>query len=201
MTRTIAALLAAASIAGFAAPAAAQTRYFARERLVGMTTTSAPSEETPSTYAGTWRSQSGTPTYSRCTAGAQQVSYQPTCMKDGVIDQSQASCDPAARPGATTTTTRACTLNCETPTATNINYYDRDAEIGRFEAGTSLENAIRWTKALCEARSIASTKDLAYCQVYYNANGLYYAYIISVATQKFTSASPNKVWVGQCTRQ
>jgi hypothetical protein len=199
MTRIIAALLAAATIAGVAAPASAQTRYFARERLVGLAKPT-PSEEAPSTYAGTWRSQSGTPTYSRCTAGAQDVTYMPTCVKDGVIDQSQASCDPSAKPSATKTTTRACTLNCETPTATSINYYDRDAEIARYDAGTPLEDAIRWTKALCEARSIASTKNLAYCQVYYNANGLYYAYIISVATQKFTTAGPNKVWVGECTR-
>jgi hypothetical protein len=36
MTRIIAALLAAASIAGVATPVAAQTKYFARERIVGM---------------------------------------------------------------------------------------------------------------------------------------------------------------------
>jgi hypothetical protein len=35
MTRTIAALLAAAAFAGVAAPAAAQTKYFAREDLAG----------------------------------------------------------------------------------------------------------------------------------------------------------------------
>jgi hypothetical protein len=39
MTRIIAALLAAATIAGIAAPAAAQTKYFARERIVGMPAT------------------------------------------------------------------------------------------------------------------------------------------------------------------
>jgi hypothetical protein len=35
MIRTVAALLAAATIAGIAAPAAAQTKYFARENLAG----------------------------------------------------------------------------------------------------------------------------------------------------------------------
>jgi hypothetical protein len=41
MTRTIAALLAAATIVGVAAPSDAQTKYFARERIVGVPTASA----------------------------------------------------------------------------------------------------------------------------------------------------------------
>lgn len=60
MTRTIAALLAAASIAGVCAPAAAQTKYFARERIVGLAKTAAV------TYVPTYSS-----TFGSCVDGSQ----------------------------------------------------------------------------------------------------------------------------------
>jgi hypothetical protein len=49
MTRTVAALLAAASIAGLAAPATAQTKYFVRERLMGLSKTAEAAKPVGST--------------------------------------------------------------------------------------------------------------------------------------------------------
>jgi hypothetical protein len=63
MTRTIAALLAAASIAGIAAPAAAQTKYYARESLTTKTTTQAAP-----TYVATYSSSYGACVNSRQSA-------------------------------------------------------------------------------------------------------------------------------------
>lgn len=63
MTRTIAALLAAATIAGIAAPAAAQTKYYVRERLT--TRTSSPPAPT---YVATYSSSYGACVNSRQSA-------------------------------------------------------------------------------------------------------------------------------------
>lgn len=60
MKRTIAALLAAASIVGAAAPASAQTKYYVRERLVGLTkSTTPPATTAPVTYSPTYSSSYG----------------------------------------------------------------------------------------------------------------------------------------------
>jgi len=73
MTRTIAALLAVATIAGIAAPAAAQTRYYARERLSIV----APKGETP---------PPSPPTYSRC--GGFTEGNRITAINTGELDGS-----------------------------------------------------------------------------------------------------------------
>lgn len=52
MTRTIAALLAAATIAGVVAPAAAQTRYFAREKITVLNASAAGQPTTVETKCG-----------------------------------------------------------------------------------------------------------------------------------------------------
>jgi len=60
MTRTVAALLAAATLIGFAAPATAQTTYYAREHIVRLpkstapTTPSAPAETYDATYSNVY---------------------------------------------------------------------------------------------------------------------------------------------------
>lgn len=77
MTRTIAALLAAASIVGVAVPAAAQTKYYARERIVGMPISAAtpPADTTPAvTYVPTYST-----TYGACSGGTK--SYALTSCK------------------------------------------------------------------------------------------------------------------------
>jgi hypothetical protein len=54
MIRTIAALLAAATIAGVAVPATAQTRYYARERLMAMKKASPPVPVYTATYSSSY---------------------------------------------------------------------------------------------------------------------------------------------------
>lgn len=76
MTRAIAILLAAATIAGIAAPAAAQTRYYARERLQGIAsaTTTRPAK-TKSTCgvpaAGKWVHTAAATPYGTVTGSTQ----------------------------------------------------------------------------------------------------------------------------------
>lgn len=65
MTRAIAAMLAAATIAGVCAPAAAQTKYNARERLMAMKNASS----TAPTYVATYSSG-----YGACVDGRQSAS-------------------------------------------------------------------------------------------------------------------------------
>jgi hypothetical protein len=103
MTRTIAAMLAAATIAGVAAPATAQTKYYAREVLVR---TSVPSK----TYTGTW----GVSGYSSssCVSGKKEGTPITTCTDNRVADSSKSSCDPVKEP--TGKVVSACFRTCGT---------------------------------------------------------------------------------------
>jgi hypothetical protein len=112
MTRTIAALLAAATLAGIAAPAAAQTKYYARERIVGMPTSSsssdasgsvpsAPSTGTPA-FDGTWTSSEGA---SYCSGRVRQ--------KDVALSCNGTSCDPSNKPSTNPIVVGSCTSVCQ----------------------------------------------------------------------------------------
>lgn len=84
MTRTIATLLAIATIAGVAAPATAQTKYFARERLVGLTSASngTPAAKTyVPTYSNTYGACSNK-TKSKSIASCAQTDGTPAALSD-----------------------------------------------------------------------------------------------------------------------
>lgn len=72
MRRTIATVLAAATIAGFAAPVAAQTKYYARQKVMKATT------EQPATYVPTYSQ-----TYSTCSGGTQSAPIASCAKSDG----------------------------------------------------------------------------------------------------------------------
>jgi len=102
MTRTIAALLAAATIAGVAAPAAAQTRYYARERLVGMPTS--PSAAPAYGYAAVYST-----TYSKCSGDTQSAAIQGCTRSDGQdVETSFCSASPQTVSRACTSTRQTC---------------------------------------------------------------------------------------------
>ena len=79
MTRTIAALLAAATIAGVAAPAAAQTKYFAREKITILN--ASPAEQ---------------PTTVETKCGALQIGYWNVDSKGSVVASSTMGRDAAS---------------------------------------------------------------------------------------------------------
>jgi len=136
MNRAIATLLAAATIANVCTPATAQTKYYARERIVGMPTTSSSSDpsgsvpSTPSTgtpaFDGTWTGSEGSP---YCNGRIRQ--------KDVSFSCSGASCDPSTRPTANPIVVGTCTSSCQSRFT-----------IGKWGSGTATSSAPAGSESL-----------------------------------------------------
>lgn len=95
-TRTVAALLAATTIAGMAVPATAQTKYYARERLVGLTQAAAPDADNG---MGGWNAGPWTDV-SACSASRKTQTRTVSC--------DSGTCDPSSKPIGSQTI--ACTV-------------------------------------------------------------------------------------------
>jgi hypothetical protein len=157
MTRTIAALLAVATFAGVAAPAAAQTKYYARERIVGMPISSS-SETTPppATNPGTPAEITYTPTYSttygQCTFGSQSAPIA-KCMGSDGMQVANSVCGPARQQ-----TTRSCT----TVACRGVNSVRKGSGGTPYEVGTSV-SLVNDALALCASYANANALGAGTC--------------------------------------
>lgn len=99
-----------------------------------------------SCYPGTWTA-STTKTVTTCTAKKRDEYYAPICTKPGgIVDSTQASCDPAIRPDDKRTTV-ACNANCGA--FTGGYYYNGDHSIGTVTASTDAGKQAA-AKDMCE---------------------------------------------------
>lgn len=149
MTRIIAALLAAATIAGVAVPAAAQTKYYARERLSGMPKTSSEQQTTaPRTYTPVYSTTFGT-----CSGGTQSKPITGCTSDNSTVAVSNCSAFPQSTGAQSCTTPTACgTLKAQTwfngGTQNNLGYVKGDLAAQEacnlFIAGTGKIGVCAW---------------------------------------------------------
>lgn len=101
MIKTMAAMIAVAGALAIATPATAQTKYYARERLVGLST------QRPITYVPTYST-----TYTACSNGTQKATIQSCATSEGAPAKLS---DCAAQPQTVSRKCTAPTVTCGVP--------------------------------------------------------------------------------------
>jgi len=187
MTRTIAVLLAAAAIAGVAAPAAAQTKYFARERIVGIPKSTTPATTTaPVAYSPIYSDS-----YGACANNRKSKPIASCSASDGSPAKlSDCSSFPQST-GATDCNVQTCGM------APNTFIYYKDGTLPTqidIPAGT-LDGARAQAKQICEANQAAIA-----CMMTRTTNAVAGVYVYTRAYNLGTSNDNGAFTGGACAR-